>query len=100
MIDFWNNYLLTDGTLDLVREAGNYGWEDSQEFGKGVSIWWTPGFENRFLASRGYSINKWLPVIAHLDGGQNAYGTWFVTDEEDQGVSRIADYRETVCSIS
>jgi hypothetical protein len=33
IIDFWENYLLGNGSRELIQEVGNYIWEDSAEFG-------------------------------------------------------------------
>ena len=39
IIDFWETYLLDNNTRSLIQEVGNYGWEDSQEFGAGALVW-------------------------------------------------------------
>ena len=31
MTDFWEKYLLTGGTQEILEQVGNYGWEDSIE---------------------------------------------------------------------
>lgn len=90
IIDFWNQSLLDEGTSDLIREVGNYMWEDSQEFS--VSTWWTPLFQQAFQANRGYSVNKFIPLLA-------SSGVTYTTDEADAGASHIVDYQQTVRAL-
>jgi hypothetical protein len=87
IIDFWNQSLLDEGTSDLIREVGNYMWEDSQEYS--VSTWWTPLFQQAFQANRGYSVNKFIPLLA-------SSGVTYTSDEADAGASHIVDYQQTV----
>ncbi|KAH8812100.1 hypothetical protein F5884DRAFT_302871 [Xylogone sp. PMI_703] len=96
MTGFWEQNILQNGTRELLTEAGNYGWEDSVEIQ--ANVYWTKNFTSIFQADHGYSIRKWFPLIFHRNGkGKNSNpGTWWVTDEDDGGVSHIADYRETL----
>jgi hypothetical protein len=98
MTDFWEKYLLIDGTREALMAVGNYGWEDSCEINP--VIYWTRYLPQAFLSRRGYSINKWLPILFHQDGRATLPGfpVWWITDEEDAGNGHIADYRTTVCS--
>lgn len=98
VIDFWNTFLLDSGTVALLAEVGQYGWEDSQEFGTAVYVTWTPQLLDRFSTNRGYNLSQYLPLLFHnnngFTGSQSA--TWFVTDESDGGETHVADYRATV----
>lgn len=99
IIDFWEQYLLPNGTLELLQAAGNYGWEDSQEFGAGVTVWWTPELLQRFASARAYDLQYCLPLILYDNNGIDGVlptHTWFVTDEPDAGLSHVNDYRQTV----
>lgn len=98
VIDFWNTYLLDSDTAALLTEVGNYGWEDSQEFGTAVYITWTDQLPERFEANRGYSLSKYLPILFHSNNGftGSQSATWYVTDESDGGETHVADYRATL----
>lgn len=100
VIDFWEEYLLDyNNTRDLIREVGNYGWEDSMEFGNSILVWWTPGLVDAFEKSRGYSIRKYLPLIYYPNAQSDAplaSPHWYLTDEDDQGQAHVDDYRQTV----
>jgi hypothetical protein len=91
---FWENYVLVNGTKELLMQVAEYGWEDSIEIDP--NIYWTPGLPQAFKERRGYSINKWYPVLFHQNSILEHFTTWFVTDEPDSGDSHIADYRSTV----
>ncbi|KAL1865931.1 hypothetical protein VTK73DRAFT_4993 [Phialemonium thermophilum] len=95
-IGFWEKHILPNGTLELLAEAGNYGWEDSVEIQS--NIYWTKDFLDIFQKEHGYSIARWLPLLFHRNGnGRNsAYPVWWITDEPDNGTSHIADYRTTL----
>ena len=93
VIDFWEQQLLDDSSKSLIKQVGNYIWEDSQEYTQGVRILWTPSLPDAFLNQTGYQINKWLPVI--LLPTTTSEST-YVTDESDEGQSHINDYRQTV----
>ncbi|KAH8674181.1 secreted protein [Xylariales sp. PMI_506] len=94
MTNFWENYILVDGTKELLMQVAEYGWEDSIEINP--NIYWTPGLPQAFEERRGYSINKWYPVLFHQNSILEHFTTWFVTDEPDSGNSHIADYRTTL----
>ena len=99
IIDFWEKYLLDDTTRSLIHEIGNYGWEDSQEFGAGTLVWWTPELLKAFASSRGYSLNKYLPLIYAYNTDPNgplASPDHYFTDEADAGFSHVNDYWQTV----
>jgi hypothetical protein len=100
VIDFWEKYLLNyNNTRDLIREVGNYGWEDSMEFGNSILVWWTPGLIDAFEKARGYSIRKYLPLIYYPNAQSDAplaSPHWYLTDESDKGKAHVDDYRQTV----
>ncbi|KFZ24118.1 hypothetical protein V502_01397 [Pseudogymnoascus sp. VKM F-4520 (FW-2644)] len=58
VIDFWEGHLLDDSTKKLIKQVGNYVWEDSQEFYFFENTFWTPKMSATFLKNRGYSVNK------------------------------------------
>jgi hypothetical protein len=98
IIDYWENHLLDSSTIDLIKKVGNYIWEDSYEFFFFENTFWTPKLPDTFSANRGYSVNKYIPLL--LNTLRNFESTTFyVTDEPDSGLSHIADYRQTVCFI-
>ncbi|KAF2474910.1 uncharacterized protein BDR25DRAFT_280543 [Lindgomyces ingoldianus] len=98
MTKFWEDYILNNGTRELLQQVGNYGWEDSVEIE--ANVYWTKNFSAIFEAQNKYSVNKWLPVLFHRNGHykQSNPGVWWVTDEADMGSSHIADYRATLAS--
>jgi hypothetical protein len=96
-IDFWTESLLFGDTLELIRKVGNYMWEDSQEYGVGVTIYWTPDLPKVFASNRGYSVNKFIPLLLSVDGTSlNSY----VTDNPDAGQSFVEDYEQTVSLLA
>lgn len=104
IIDFWEKYLLGyNNTRELIQEVGNYGWEDSMEFGSSILVWWTPGLVKAFEQSRGYSIKKYLPLIYHPNAESDAplaSPDWYLTDEADQGQAHVNDYRQTLTELN
>ena len=94
--DFWDRYILANGTKDALKDIGNYAWEDSVEIE--ANVFWTQNLSNNFQADHGYSIKKWLPILFHRNGHyENANpSVWYVTDEADSGNGHIADYRATL----
>jgi hypothetical protein len=94
--NFWEQYVLQNGTRELLMEVGNYGWEDSVEID--ANVYWTRNMSDLFFADHGYSVSKWLPILFHRNGhAKNSNPPiWWVTDEPDNGDSHIADYRRTV----
>lgn len=93
VIDFWKQSLLDSETGALIREVGNYLWEDSQEYT--VSTFWTPHLQEVFQTNRGYSINRFIPILVGSGGGSTPQTT-YVTDEPDAGASHTVDYQQTV----
>lgn len=96
MTKFWEDYILSNGTKELLEQVGNYGWEDSVEIE--ANVYWTRNLSDIFEEQHRYSINKWLPILFHRNGKykQSNPGVWWVTDEPSQGNTHIADYRATV----
>ncbi|KAL2811590.1 hypothetical protein BJX63DRAFT_433266 [Aspergillus granulosus] len=94
--DFWEKYLLGNGTRELIAEVGNYAWEDSEEIPN--KVYWTPALPEAFRNRTGYAISKWLPILFHQNGlgFKPAPSTWWITDEDDAGNSHIANYRATL----
>ncbi|KAL3495077.1 hypothetical protein BJX62DRAFT_246400 [Aspergillus germanicus] len=98
--DFWEKYLLNNGTRELIAEVGNNAWEDSQEIPN--KVYWTPGLPEAFRKRAGYEISKWLPLLFHQNGlgFKPQPATWWVTDEEDAGNRHVADYRATLADLN
>lgn len=96
---FWEDHLLDDETRQLLYDVGNYAWEDSMEFGAGALVWYTPRLLEAFHQSRGYSLNKYLPLVFSYNteaNGPLASPDHFYTDEADGGLAHVNDYRQTV----
>lgn len=60
-----------------------------------------------FAKQHGYSIDKYLPILMHDNGGGVGGGMTgqdfadpddFVLDSTEEGVNVVADFRQTVCS--
>ena len=104
IIDFWEKYLLDyENTRELIREIGNYGWEDSYEFGNSVLVWWTPALAEAFQSARGYSIRKYLPLIYAANAQSDAplaSPDVYYTDEQDKGQAYVDDYRQTLTELN
>ena len=96
IIDYWEKHLLDSSTINLIKKAGNYVWEDSQEFFFFQNTYWTPKLPDTFLANRGYNVNKYIPLLINTLASSTSTAL-YVTDELDSGSSHIADYRQTVC---
>ncbi|KAJ9499406.1 hypothetical protein H2202_004989 [Exophiala xenobiotica] len=96
---FWEQYILVNGTRELLMDVGNYGWEDSVEIE--ANVFWTQNFSRLFEVDHGYSVNKWLPTLFHRNGHAKESNPpiWWITDAPDSGESRRADYRETARGI-
>ncbi|KAI7630515.1 hypothetical protein KC343_g4583 [Hortaea werneckii] len=96
--DFWEKYLLSNDTLEMLHDVGNYAWEDSVEIA--ANLYWTLGFLDYFHADHGYSLSKWLPLLFHRNGKymNSNPDVWYVSDESDQGNDHIADYRATLAN--
>ncbi|KAJ5930057.1 secreted protein [Penicillium verhagenii] len=97
VVDFWKQSILGSAVDTLLAEVGNYLWEDSQEYT--VATYWTPGLQKTFLANRGYSINKYIPLVVG-SGGESTFNTTYVTDESDAGASHIVDYQQTLTELN
>lgn len=97
---FWEQYILSNGTRELLMDVGNYGWEDSVEIE--ANVYWTQNLSEIFAADHGYSVAKWLPTLFHRNGHykQSNPSVWWVTDAPDNGISVIANYRETVSQFN
>ena len=104
IIDFWEKYLLDyNNTRELIQEVGNYGWEDSYEFGNSVLVWWTPALAEAFRSARGYSIRKYLPLIYAVNAQSDAplaSPDIYYTDEQDKGQAYVDDYRQTLTELN
>jgi len=98
--DFWEQHVLTNGTMELLMAVGNYAWEDSIEIY--TNVYWTKNLPAAFVAAHGYSLTKWLPILFHQNrlgfGGEPP--VWWITDANDFGNDHIADYRQTVWLLS
>ncbi|KAF2773389.1 hypothetical protein EJ03DRAFT_347900 [Teratosphaeria nubilosa] len=103
VIDFWEKFLLSDGSRELIQEVGNYAWEDSQEFGAGTLVCWTPNLLDAFSASRGYGLTKYLPLIYRNNNEISAplaSPDHYYTDEPDTGQSHINDYWQVLTELN
>ncbi|KAJ5909561.1 secreted protein [Penicillium tannophilum] len=94
--NFWKESILDSDIKQLLREVGNYLWEDSQEFS--VATFWTPDLQKKFLSNRGYSINKYIPLV--VGSGGTTSNITYVTDESDAGASHIVDYQQTLTELN
>lgn len=99
IIDFWSDNLLDDATMDLVKEVGNYVWEDSQEFYFLENTFWTPNLTATFLANRGYRVNEYIPLLYNTLTSSADSVALYILDQPDAGHSHVEDYRQTVCAI-
>ncbi|KAF2136702.1 uncharacterized protein K452DRAFT_127448 [Aplosporella prunicola CBS 121167] len=62
LTDFFDEHVIPDEeTRELLAKVGKYAWEDSLEME--TSLWWTPGFQDKFEQNRGYSIRECLPLL-------------------------------------
>lgn len=103
VIDFWEQYLLVNGSRELIQEVGNYAWEDSQEFGQGTLVWWTPALLKTFEVNRGYALNKYLPLIYSYNNeapAPLASPDHYQTDDADSGYFYINDYWQTITELN
>ncbi|KAF5546128.1 hypothetical protein FPHYL_10569 [Fusarium phyllophilum] len=97
---FWEKNLLTTQIRQLLKEVGKHTWEDSMEIQ--ASLYWSPGFPDRFKAKRGYNVIKYLPLLFHkstsFTAAQAPYNTTFYLDgTPDDGQSKyLQDYRLTL----
>ncbi|KAG5762945.1 hypothetical protein H9Q72_008957 [Fusarium xylarioides] len=97
---FWEKNLLTTQIRQLLKEVGKHTWEDSMEIQ--ASLYWSPGFPDRFKSKRGYDVIKHLPLLFHkstsFTAAQAPYNTTFTLDgTPDDGQSKyLQDYRLTL----
>ncbi|KAL7762710.1 hypothetical protein ACKLNR_009245 [Fusarium oxysporum f. sp. zingiberi] len=97
---FWEKNLLTTQIRQLLKEVGKHTWEDSMEIQ--ASLYWSPGFLDRFKSKRGYNVIKYLPLLFHkstsFQAEQAPYNTTFYLDgTPDNGQSKyLQDYRLTL----
>ncbi|TVY70495.1 hypothetical protein Focb16_v001974 [Fusarium oxysporum f. sp. cubense] len=97
---FWEKNLLTTQIRQLLKEVGKHTWEDSMEIQ--ASLYWSPGFLDRFKSKRGYNVIKYLPLLFHkstsFQAEQAPYNTTFYLDgTPDDGQSKyLQDYRLTL----
>lgn len=107
IIDFWAQHLLSGNSTAALREVGNFLWEDSQEYNTASHVLWTPALPRVFEENRGYSFEKYLPLIFAArgsglgastagGGGVAAFPETYVLDEADGGVAHIQDFQQTV----
>ncbi|KAJ5769407.1 secreted protein [Penicillium odoratum] len=94
--DFWRRSILDTENGELIREVGNYLWEDSQEFS--ADTYWTPDLQKKFLSNRGYNINKYIPLV--IGSGKFTPSITYVTDESDAGASHMVDYQQTLTELN
>ncbi|KAF5536603.1 hypothetical protein FNAPI_11712 [Fusarium napiforme] len=97
---FWEKNLLTTQIRQLLKEVGKHTWEDSMEIQ--ASLYWSPGFPDRFKAKRGYNVIKYPPLLFHkstsFTAAQAPYNTTFTLEgTPDDGQSKyLQDYRLTL----
>ncbi|KAE8454643.1 hypothetical protein EG329_000266 [Mollisiaceae sp. DMI_Dod_QoI] len=93
---FWEQHILQNGTRELLKQVGNYAWEDSVEIQS--NVYWTKDMRKAFYDDHGYSIAKYLPVLLHGNGlgADSNPPIWWITDEPGHDLSRTADYRKTL----
>ncbi|KAM0204159.1 hypothetical protein ACHAQI_009984 [Fusarium lateritium] len=97
---FWEKNLLSTQIRQLLKEVGEHTWEDSMEIQ--ASLYWSPGFPDRFKSNRGYNVIKYLPLLFHkstsFQAARAPYNTTFFLDGTlDNGQSKyLQDYRLTL----
>ncbi|GAD98073.1 RING zinc finger protein [Paecilomyces variotii No. 5] len=94
--DFFDNHINDDSEVaELISQVGNYAWEDSMEIM--ATLYWTPGFLERFEKARGYSLLKYLPTLfqpRNIWGSvASSYAEVFVSQNS---TSVNLDYRTTL----
>ena len=101
IINFWETHELDDEMRELLKEVGNYAWEDSYEIGVAAHLWYTPRLLDEFHRRRSYRLNKFLPLLYSTNtafNGPLASINQYFTDDADRGMQHIQDYRRTVCT--
>jgi len=102
IINFWETHELDNEMRELLKEVGNYAWEDSYEIGVAARLWYTPRLLDEFHRRRSYRLNKFLPLLYSTNtafNGPLASINQYFTDDADRGMQHIQDYRRTVCTI-
>ncbi|OAG01255.1 uncharacterized protein CC84DRAFT_280989 [Paraphaeosphaeria sporulosa] len=99
--DFWDQHLLSDPKVaELLRNVGNYAWEDSMEML--AALYWTPGLVDRFKNTSGFDLLPYLPLLFSISNSWNgllpAYNETFVFgNSTDSGESRYQlEYRKAL----
>ncbi|KAJ9653016.1 hypothetical protein H2198_007763 [Neophaeococcomyces mojaviensis] len=104
--DFWDQYLLFNDTTALLKEVGNFAWEDSTEINS--LLYWTPALPQTFEDQHGYDIIPYIPVLLNGNNVNDVVALlyeptgppeFFWLDESDSGFSHIDDYRSTLGSL-
>jgi hypothetical protein len=95
-IDFWENNILDGNIIKLIKEVGNYVWEDSQEFYIFENTFWTPSLTSAFFKNRSYSVNKYVPLLYNTLTSSSDTVDLYILDTPDAGHIHVEDYRQTV----
>ncbi|KAG6359492.1 hypothetical protein INS49_013013 [Diaporthe citri] len=98
---FREDHLLTDNVKDLLREVGNYGWEDSMEIRSNVS--WTRSLPTRFKKMFGYDLRTYLPLTMFGNNNINIQNdsrgsTRCTLDTPGHGQAYVNDYRAALAA--
>ncbi|KAJ5754131.1 uncharacterized protein N7511_008284 [Penicillium nucicola] len=93
---FWETHLLDSETTELLKEVGNYGWEDSIEILSTIS--WTPSLPTVFKSKYGYDLKPFLPLIMYGDNNINTQSSTpgyiqCQLNTPEQGLGYINDFR-------
>ncbi|ETS81575.1 hypothetical protein PFICI_06577 [Pestalotiopsis fici W106-1] len=93
--NFWEDYILSDNVTTLLREVGNYGWEDSVEMHSNIS--WSRSLPDRFQRLKGYDVRVFLPLLSFAENNvgiqTDAPGSFkCVLDTEDEGQGYHNDF--------
>ncbi|TLS30036.1 hypothetical protein PpBr36_02246 [Pyricularia pennisetigena] len=59
--EFWEQNILSSEISELLDAVGQHSWEDSMEIQ--ASLYWSPGFIQKFKETRGYDPVKYLPLM-------------------------------------
>ncbi|KAI8212848.1 hypothetical protein K4K52_006995 [Colletotrichum sp. SAR 10_76] len=100
MTDFWDHQILSDDTVaSLIKEAGEYVWEDSMEMQ--AALPWTDGLASRFESLNGYSITKYLPILFHATNAWGGYlppynVTYTLGEYATDGGPYVQDYKSAL----
>jgi hypothetical protein len=95
-IDFWENNILDENIIKLIKEVGNYVWEDSQEFYILENTFWTPDLASAFFKSRGSNVNKYVPLLYNTLTSSSDTVDLYILDTPDAGHNHVEDYHQTV----